>query len=103
MCPATVPGQRSGGSARRFGSNPGLERGPKTVTPRLWPEKQATGQLAQELGGAALVELIRTDTHTCYRGERGMLHDWGHGCGQCPACELRARGWRQFAAQAPAL
>jgi 7-cyano-7-deazaguanine synthase len=65
-------------------------------TPLMWIDKAATWDLAQQLGGAALVDLIRTDTHTCYLGERGALHDWGYGCGKCPACELRARGYQQF-------
>lgn len=66
------------------------------ATPLMWLDKAATWQLAQDLGGAALVELIRTGTHTCYLGERGTLHDWGYGCGQCPACELRANGYAGF-------
>lgn len=65
-------------------------------TPLMWLNKAATWQLADDLGGAPLVELIRTETHTCYRGERGALHDWGHGCGTCPACELRANGYREY-------
>jgi 7-cyano-7-deazaguanine synthase len=60
--------------------------------------KAATWRLAEELGGAALVDLIVEETHTCYLGERGQLHDWGYGCGACPACELRARGWAQYKA-----
>lgn len=68
----------------------------KLETPLMWIDKAATWRLAQELGGQALVDLIRADTHTCYLGERGALHDWGYGCGTCPACELRARGYRQF-------
>ena len=54
--------------------------------------------LADELGGQGLVDLIREHSHTCYLGERGALHDWGFGCGKCPACELRAKGWREFKA-----
>ena len=69
----------------------------KLEMPLMWIDKAATWRLAQDLGGAALVDLIRADTHTCYLGERGALHDWGYGCGKCPACELRARGYRQFA------
>ena len=65
-------------------------------TPLMWRDKAATWALAEELGGGALVELIRTDTHTCYLGQRGPMHDWGHGCGGCPACMLRARGHAQF-------
>jgi 7-cyano-7-deazaguanine synthase len=69
----------------------------KLEMPLMWIDKAATWRLAHELGGMPLVDLIRTDTHTCYLGERGALHDWGYGCGSCPACELRARGYRQFA------
>ncbi|RZI43477.1 7-cyano-7-deazaguanine synthase QueC [Herbaspirillum sp. HC18] len=70
----------------------------KLETPLMWIDKAATWRLAQETGGMPLVDLIRSDTHTCYLGERGTLHDWGYGCGTCPACELRARGYRQFVA-----
>ena len=65
-------------------------------TPLMWLNKSATWQLAENLGSAPLVELIRAETHTCYLGERGTLHDWGHGCGSCPACELRAKGYREY-------
>ena len=65
-------------------------------TPLMWIDKAQTWKLAETLGGAALVELIRTGTHTCYNGERGQLHDWGYGCGTCPACALRAQGYAQF-------
>jgi 7-cyano-7-deazaguanine synthase len=64
----------------------------------MWRDKAATWRLARELGGAALVELLRRDTHSCYRGQRDVLHDWGHGCGACPACDLRRRGWQDFVA-----
>ncbi len=65
-------------------------------TPLMWLDKAETWQLAQTLGGAALTELIRTETHTCYLGEREVLHDWGYGCGECPACQLRKRGYSEF-------
>ena len=74
----------------------GMESGITLETPLMWLDKAATWSLAESLGGDALVELIRTGTHTCYRGERGELHDWGYGCGSCPACELRARGYAQY-------
>jgi len=78
--------------------NLGMATRLKVETPLMWIDKAQTWQLADELGGRPLVDLIRADTHTCYLGERGMLHDWGYGCGSCPACELRARGYRKFAA-----
>lgn len=72
----------------------GLDRPPLTVaTPLMWLDKAATWRLAHGLGGDALVRIVREDTHTCYRGERGELQNWGHGCGMCPACELRAKGY----------
>jgi len=49
-------------------------------------------------GGDALVEMIRVQTHSCYLGDRTRLHDWGHGCGSCPACELRRNGWQRYRA-----
>jgi len=76
----------------------GMARRLVIETPLMWIDKAATWALAERLGGAALVRLIVEETHTCYQGERGQLHDWGHGCGSCPACELRARGWARYAA-----
>ncbi len=77
----------------------GMESGITLQTPLMWLDKAATWSLAESLGGDSLVELIRTETHTCYLGERGALHDWGHGCGHCPACELRAKGYAEYRAR----
>jgi 7-cyano-7-deazaguanine synthase len=63
--------------------------------PLLHRTKAQTWALADELG---VLELVRTQTHSCYEGVRGELHEWGHGCGACPACETRARGWAEFQA-----
>ncbi len=76
--------------------NLGMNSRLNLITPLMWLSKAQTWQLALDLGGSALIDLIRTDTHTCYVGERGQLHDWGYGCGTCPACVLRANGYRQF-------
>ncbi len=65
-------------------------------TPLMWRDKADTWQLAAALGGPALIDLIVEHTHTCYRGDRRTRHDWGYGCGTCPACELRAQGYRRF-------
>jgi 7-cyano-7-deazaguanine synthase len=67
-------------------------------TPLMWRTKAETWGLADELGGQPLVDLIIEETHTCYKGERGTRHDWGYGCGTCPACELRARGFAEWQA-----
>jgi 7-cyano-7-deazaguanine synthase len=65
-------------------------------TPLMWLDKAATWALARELGGDPLVETIVEHTHTCYLSGRGAQHDWGHGCGECPACTLRRRGYEQW-------
>ena len=52
--------------------------------------------LAHSLGGQALVDVIVEHTHTCYLGDRAHRHAWGYGCGTCPACELRARGYAKY-------
>jgi 7-cyano-7-deazaguanine synthase len=65
-------------------------------TPLMWRDKAATFALADELGGAALVDLVVEETHSCYRGDRTQRHDWGYGCGACPACDLRRDGWRRW-------
>jgi len=71
---------------------------PMTIeTPLMWLNKAQTWALAEQLGGAALVALTVEHTHTCYLGERSLRHAWGHGCGSCPACDLRRTGhaeWR---------
>jgi 7-cyano-7-deazaguanine synthase len=77
----------------------GMDRNVELHTPLMWLDKGATWQLAFDLGGDGLVELIREHSHTCYLGERGAMHEWGYGCGVCPACDLRAKGWRAFSAQ----
>ena len=65
-------------------------------TPLMWIDKAATWQMAHRLGGQALVDVIVEHSHTCYLGDRSQRHDWGYGCGQCPACELRAKGFAAF-------
>ncbi len=67
-------------------------------TPLMWLTKAETWGLSLKLGGQALVDLIIEHSHTCYRGERGELHDWGYGCEDCPACDLRAKGYAEWTA-----
>lgn len=67
-------------------------------TPLMWIDKAATWALAESLGGKPLVDLIIEHTHTCYLGDREHRHLWGYGCGQCPACELRLRGYAAYTA-----
>ncbi len=74
----------------------GMDKRYLIETPLMWIDKAETWRLAERLGGAALVDLIVEHTHTCYLGDRTHRQAWGYGCGQCPACELRARGWERY-------
>ncbi len=65
-------------------------------TPLMFLSKAAAWDLAQKLGGDMLVEIINQYSHTCYMGTRGQRHDWGYGCGTCPACVLRLKGWQVY-------
>ena len=65
-------------------------------TPLMWIDKAATWRMAHQLGGDALLEIILENTHTCYLGDRSQRHDWGFGCGTCPACELRKNGYVKY-------
>lgn len=74
----------------------GLERPFVIETPLMYLSKAQTWSLAHELGGEALVGEIIEHSHTCYEGDRSARHEWGYGCGACPACQLRAKGWREW-------
>src|SRR6266487_4415422 len=76
--------------------NLGMERRFVIHTPLMWIDKAATFALAHEIGGDALLEVLVEDTHTCYFGDRSQRHDWGYGCGTCPACRLRADGFAKW-------
>ena len=76
----------------------GLDRPVTVHTPLMWMDKAATWRMAQELGGAKLVQLILEETVTCYEGDRSLFHEWGYGCGACPACQLRASGYNKYKA-----
>ncbi len=73
--------------------NLGMDQQFRLETPLMWLTKAQTWGLAKGLGGEALVAITVEDSHTCYLGQRGTLHPWGHGCGTCPACELRRTGF----------
>lgn len=85
--------------ALRAAINLGMATDFALETPLMWIDKADTWALSESLGGAALVDMIRAETHTCYLGQRGVLNDWGHGCGSCPACALRANGYAQYLAR----
>ncbi|MEO9971268.1 MAG: 7-cyano-7-deazaguanine synthase QueC [Hyphomonadaceae bacterium] len=79
----------------------GLDKPVQIETPLMYLDKAQTWDMAEELGGEPLVDLIIEDTHTCYLGRRDKRHDWGYGCGECPACELRKAGWRKWQESKP--
>ena len=74
----------------------GMGRPVPIETPLMSLTKAQTWELAHQIGGQGLVDLIVEDSHTCYLGERGTRHPWGYGCGTCPACELRAAGHAEW-------
>lgn len=76
----------------------GLARPVVVHTPLMRIDKAATWRMAEQLGGKALVDLIVEESVTCYEGDRGNRHAWGYGCGQCPACQLRAGGYAKYRA-----
>jgi 7-cyano-7-deazaguanine synthase len=82
--------------AMQVALNLGMQKSFVLETPLMRLDKAETWRLAERLGGSALIDLIIEETHTCYLGERGQRHEWGYGCGECPACRLRAEGWRKY-------
>ena len=74
----------------------GMDRRFVVHTPLMWTDKAGTFALADEIGGKKLLDLVVEETHSCYLGDRSRRHDWGYGCGECPACQLRAAGWERW-------
>ncbi len=79
----------------------GMERDFHIETPLMHLDKAETWALAETLGGPRLTHLIIEHSHTCYLGDRSTRHDWGYGCGACPACDLRAKGWQKWQSASP--
>ena len=74
----------------------GLDKRISIHTPLMWVDKAATFAMAEEIGGKAFLDIVIEDSHSCYLGDRSHRHEWGYGCGKCPACELRAQGFARF-------
>lgn len=74
----------------------GMDREFTLETPLMHISKAGAWEMARQLGGKDLIEVILEFTHTCYMGVRGQRHDWGYGCGTCPACDLREKGWNHY-------
>ncbi len=85
--------------AMQLALNLGLQRRFVLETPLMWRDKAATWELARTIGGDDLVDVILEHSHSCYLGDRSRRHDWGYGCGTCPACDLRASGWHRWQAR----
>jgi len=77
----------------------GMDKEIEIVTPLMWIDKENTWKMAYELGGDKLIEGIKKHTHTCYLGNRSQFNDWGYGCGECPACNLRSNGYKLWKAK----
>ena len=76
--------------------NLGMEKRFVIETPLMWIDKAATWRMAEDLGGEPLVRLVTENTHSCYKGDRTRRHEWGYGCDDCPACELRSNGYHRY-------
>ncbi len=74
----------------------GMDKAFILETPLMHVSKAGAWKMAEDLGGAELIDIILEETHTCYLGDRSLRHDWGYGCGTCPACDLRAKGWTNY-------
>jgi 7-cyano-7-deazaguanine synthase len=74
----------------------GLDKRVTIHTPLMWVDKADTFALAEQIGGKAFLDIVIEDSHSCYLGDRSKRHDWGYGCGECPACRLRALGFAKF-------
>jgi 7-cyano-7-deazaguanine synthase len=79
----------------------GMDKELLIETPLMRIDKAQTFAMAQKIGGDAFIRLVVDDTHSCYLGDRSHRHDWGYGCGECPACRLRAQGWEKWIASKP--
>lgn len=81
----------------------GMDRRVVLETPLMWLDKAATWRMTEQIGGQPLVNLILEESHSCYLGDRTHRHEWGYGCGTCPACELRAKGYAAYSPSGGAL
>jgi 7-cyano-7-deazaguanine synthase len=84
--------------AMQLALNLGMDQRFVIHTPLMWIDKAATFALGHDIGGKEFIDLLVEDTHTCYLGDRSRRHDWGYGCGTCPACRLRADGFAKWKA-----
>ena len=100
MCEADYSGypdcRRAAIDAQEAALRLGMDADIRIETPLMRATKAESWRMAERAGGERLVALIVEHSHTCYRGERGARHDWGYGCGACPACALRAQGYAEY-------
>ena len=81
--------------AMQIALNLGMDSRFVVETPLMWIDKAETWRLAERLGGAALVEIVRLKTHSCYHGDRQRLTTGATAAANAPACRLRAEGYRR--------
>jgi len=62
-------------------------------TPLMALNKAETFQLASDCN---ILDQVILESHTCYNGDRTRSWVWGKGCGECPACLLRAKGYEDY-------
>ena len=74
----------------------GLDKEVIIHTPLMDMNKSDVWAFSYNLGGDKFHKLLKDDTHTCYIGDRSILHEWGYGCGACPACILRKNGYKKW-------
>lgn len=74
----------------------GYESDIEIQAPLMGLTKAQTFALAEDLD---CLRIVLEHSHTCYNGDR-TPNEWGSGCGQCPACELRSKGWNEFVGDA---
>ncbi|MBN9451894.1 MAG: 7-cyano-7-deazaguanine synthase QueC [Bosea sp.] len=84
--------------AMQVALNLGLDRRLVLHTPLMWRDKAQTFALAHAIGGQGLFDLVIEESHSCYLGDRTTRHEWGYGCGHCPACDLRSKGFAAYLA-----
>jgi 7-cyano-7-deazaguanine synthase len=99
----TIPAIRTAATTRsrpcQVALSLGLDKRVTIHTPLMWIDKADTFAMAEDIGGKAFLDLVIEESHSCYLGDRTKRHDWGYGCGECPACQLRAQGFEKFSAR----
>jgi len=73
-------------------TNLGSEQNITIHTPLMLLNKAETFNLAEHEG---ILDIIINNSHTCYNGS-SKSNEWGYGCGECPSCKLREKGYIEY-------